>query len=719
MPQSISLDITGMTCAGCVARIENKLGKLGATATVNLATGTAAVAINSNLSIDDVIASIQAAGYSASLHQQAPSESPPPSLDARLVVSAGLGLAVVLLSMIPGLSFPGWQWVCAGLTTPVVTWGAWGFHRGMVRSLRSGTATMDTLISLGVSVSYLWSLYALIAASATSYMEVAAVITVLILFGRYLEARATTASSSAIRQLLSLSAKQATVVKAGVEIDVPIAQLGVDDEFVVRAGQMIASDGIVVEGHSSIDESLLTGESMPRDVGPTDRVVGATLNLSGRLIVRTTRIGQDTQLSQMSRLIEQAQLGKAPVQRLADKVAAVFVPVVIVVAIGTILGWLLITGNPSAAVAAAISVLVIACPCALGLATPAGLMVGTGRGAQLGILIRGSEILQAARRIDTIVIDKTGTITTGQLGVVDVITAPGVERNQLMQVASALESASTHPLAQAIADAAQGLPSLIATDLVSHGGLGVQATIGSPSIGQAKIGRLSWVNSSISSNLQAQAQQGEASGYTVVAIAWKDQVQGLITVADTIRSTSAQAVSQFRSMGLTPHLVTGDNPTVAAAIGCQVGIEEVLASMLPQDKVAVIQNLQQQGHLVAAIGDGINDAAALAQADLGIAMGAGADVAIEASDITLIRSDLLTGLDAVRLARAIDSRIRTNLFWAFAYNVAAIPLAVFGLLNPMIAGAAMALSSIFVLQNSLWLKRFKPTIPNNEPAKRP
>jgi Cu+-exporting ATPase len=775
---TLDFDIGGMTCASCSARIEKKLGKLpGVTAAVNLATEKASVVVPEGTTAQDIIAAVEGAGYTAKLIvppapaarqsrtlSAAESVSPdsddgedPADIAARallqkLIICIALTLPVLLMAMIPPLQFEYWQWLSLTLASPVAIWGAWGFHRGMAVNLRHGAATMDTLISMGVLASYIWSLYALFFGgagmpgmrmpfewmpsrsdgSATIYLEVASTITVLILVGRYFEARAKRRSSAAIRALMDMGAKDVAVVYEGVETRIPITQLQVGDEFLVRPGEKVATDGMVVDGVSALDESMLTGESVPRDVTIGDTVTGATLNASGRLVVRATRVGADTQLAQMARLIEQAQMGKAPVQRLADKVAGVFVPIVIAIALATLAGWLLYSHNSVQAFSAAVAVLVIACPCALGLATPTALMVGTGRGAQLGILIKGPEVLESTRAVDTIVLDKTGTITTGEMSVVEVVTDESVPssdaetdkdlRAQVLAWAGAVESGSEHPIARAIVTAARGassntitdtspaspIPDLEATDFVSHGGLGVEARVGDAHV---LAGRLTWVAESafVPPSLSDKATMLEAAGNTVVALAWDGQVRGLIAVADTAKPTSAQAIAQFRTLGLTPVLLTGDNASVAHTIGEAVGIDQVIAQVMPEDKVQVVADLQAKGKVVAMVGDGVNDAAALAQADLGIAMGAGTDVAIEASDITLVRNDLVAAADAVRLSRATLARIKGNLFWAFAYNVAAIPLAVLGLLNPMIAGAAMAFSSVFVVQNSLWLRRFQPT----------
>ena len=736
----------------------------GVTAAVNLATEKASVTVPEGTTADDIVSAVEAAGYTAKLiTAPAAVASPAHSSSAtsgdgtasnstgdasedsadiaahalfqKLIICAALTLPVLLMAMIPPLQFEYWQWLSLTLASPVAVWGAWGFHRGMAVNLRHGAATMDTLISMGVLASYGWSVYALFFGgagmggmkmpfewvpsrsdgSATIYLEVASTITVLILVGRYFEARAKRRSSAAIRALLDMGAKDVAVVRDGVETRIPISQLVVGDEFLVRPGEKVATDGVVIDGVSALDESMLTGESVPRDVVVSDTITGATLNTSGLLTVRATRVGADTQLAQMARLIEQAQMGKAPVQRLADKVAGVFVPIVIAIAIATLVGWLLYSGNSVQAFSAAVAVLVIACPCALGLATPTALMVGTGRGAQLGILIKGPQILESTRAIDTIVLDKTGTITTGEMSVVDVWAEGQVDTVLLLARAGAVESGSEHPIARAVvtasreASAAETRPvQLTATDFISHGGLGVEAVVDGVHV---LAGRLTWIaeSASVSPELSKEAATQEESGRTVVAVAWDGQVRGLIGVADTPKPTSEQAIAQFRTLGLTPVLLTGDNASVAKTIGDKVGIDQVIAQVMPEDKVRVVSDLQAKGKVVAMVGDGVNDAAALAQADLGIAMGAGTDVAIEASDITLVRSDLVAAADAVRLSRATLSRIKGNLFWAFAYNVAAIPLAVLGLLNPMIAGAAMAFSSVFVVQNSLWLRRFQPT----------
>ncbi|MDR2930714.1 MAG: heavy metal translocating P-type ATPase [Propionibacteriaceae bacterium] len=770
MATTLDFDITGMTCASCVARIEKKLAKMpGVTASVNLATERALVQVPEDTTADDVVSTVKAAGYGAQLHRHEPAAEPgldpTQALFHRLIICTILTVPVLILAMIPPIQFTYWQWLSLTLASPVAVWGAWPFHRSMAVNLRHGATTMDTLVSLGVIAAYLWSLYALFFGGAgtpgmrmafewrpaagehtmTLYLEVAAVLTTLILLGRYLEARATARSSAAIRTLLDLGAKTARRLRDGVVSEIPVDQLVVADQFVVRPGEKVATDGVVMEGHSAIDESMLTGESMPRDVGVGDTVTGATLNVEGRLVVRATKVGADTQLAQMGALIEAAQTSKAPVQRLADKVSAVFVPIVIAIALLTLLGWLFFVGDLTQAFAAAVAVLVIACPCALGLATPAALMVGTGRGAQLGILIRGPQVLEATRRVDTIALDKTGTITTGQMSVVAQTSIDGLDDDLALAVAAAVEAGSAHPIAEAVTAAwtsrlastpqPDRLAELRASDFFTEPGCGIRARVVLPqpaligsamgpagsrpltdsddasSARQVSVGRLAWVehDHTVDTTIRTWSDSAQAHGRTVIALGWDGRVRAAFAVADTIKPTSAQAIAQFRQLGLTPLLLTGDNPTVAQAVAHAVGIDQVRANLMPAQKLQAVTDLQSSGHRVAVVGDGINDAAALAQADLGIAMGAGTDVAIEASDITLVRSDLVGAVDAVRLARATLGRIKGNLFWAFAYNVAAIPLAVIGWLNPMIAGAAMAFSSVFVVQNSLWLKRFRPT----------
>ena len=740
---TIELEIGGMTCASCANRVERKLGKLpGVTASVNYATEKAHVSATPNTDVAALIAAVESAGYTAAVPAPArlgdsteasevPSETD--ALRQRLLISAALSLPVLLMSMIPPLQFDNWQWLALTLAAPVAVWGALPFHRAAWVNARHGGATMDTLISVGVIAAFLWSLYALFfgmagmpgmrmslellttpgSGSHEIYLEVAAVVTVFILAGRYIEARAKRDSSAALRALLELGAKNATVLRGGVESSVPVDSLVVGDLFVVRPGEKVATDGLVVEGASAIDKSLLTGESLPVDVAVGDRAIGATLNVGGRLVVEVTRVGADTELARLGRLVEEAQTGKADVQRLADRVAAVFVPVVFVLAIGTFVAWALFGPSLDVAFTAAVATLIIACPCALGLATPTALLVGTGRGSQLGILIRGPQVLEQTRRIDTIVLDKTGTITRGELAVSAVfVSAPALTEQEVLRLAASAEHGSEHPIARAIVAeaAARGLDLSAVDSFASDAGAGVRATIGDRLVA---VGRASWLAAewalAVPQGLQQRIDAAEASGSTPIVIAADGEVLGVIVLDDEIKATSADAVQRFVALGLTPVLLTGDNSGSATAVASKVGISEVRAGVTPAGKLDTIRELQAAGHVVAMVGDGVNDAAALAAADLGIAMGQGTDAAIAASDITVLSGDLIVVGDAVRLARRTLGTIKGNLFWAFLYNVIALPVAMLGLLSPLVAGAAMALSSVFVVTNSLRLRGFRGT----------
>ncbi|MDO9485132.1 MAG: heavy metal translocating P-type ATPase [Actinomycetota bacterium] len=732
----VDLQIGGMTCASCASRVEKKLNKLsGVTAEVNLATEIAHVYAASDIPDIELISAVESAGYTASVPKPSTENADEPKAEVnpwqeRLYVSAALTVPVVLMAMIPALQFRNWQWLSLALAAPVVLWGAWPFHRTAWVNLRHRAVTMDTLISIGVLAAFVWSLYALFigdagaanmkmdfsllpsreASAENIYFEVATLVTVFILLGKFLEARARFSSGAALRALLGMGAKEVAVLRSGIEVRLPIAELSVGDHFIVRPGEAIASDGIVIEGQSAVDTSMLTGESVPVEVGPGSLVVGATTNSAGRLIVEATRIGSDTQLAQMAKLVSEAQSGKAPVQRLADRVAAVFVPIVLALALATLVAWLLAGEDASFAFTAAVAVLIIACPCALGLATPTALLVGTGRAAQLGIVVKGPQALESTRRIDRILLDKTGTVTTGQMQVVEVITRRGVDTNELLGLAAAVENAAEHPIARAIArrgvEQQGSLPELV--DFVASAGFGARGLVEGRAV---VVGKTSWLADEFAAQLEQDlvhaVDAANSAGRTVVAVAWDGAVQGLITVADAIKPSSAQAIAQLRALGAMPILLTGDSAAVARTVADEVGIGEVCAEVMPWDKVEVVRELQAQGHVVAMVGDGVNDAAALAQADLGIAMGTGTDVAIQASDLTLVSGDLRAAADAIALSRRTLRIIKGNLFWAFAYNVAAIPLAMAGLLNPIIAAAAMAFSSVFVVTNSLRLRGFK------------
>jgi P-type Cu+ transporter len=756
----VELVIGGMTCASCAARIEKKLNRLeGVSATVNYATEKARVTYADGVSTDDLVATVEKTGYTARLPEP-PGQAAPAgagqapdaaagdgaddarSLRRRLVVSAVLTVPVVVLAMFPDLQFRYWQWLSLTLAAPVVVWGAWPFHRAAWTNLRHGAATMDTLISVGTSAALGWSVYALFWGTAgepgmthpfeltvarTSgdgniYLEAAAGVTTFILAGRYFEARSKRRAGAALRALLELGAKEVSVLRRDEnggtrEERIGAESLAVDDLFVVRPGEKVATDGVVTEGTSAVDASMLTGESVPVEVGPGDAVVGATVNAGGRLVVRATRVGSDTQLARMAQLVEDAQNGKAQVQRLADRVSGVFVPVVITLAAATLGFWLGNGAGLSAAFTAAVAVLIIACPCALGLATPTALMVGTGRGAQLGVLIKGPEVLESTRRVDTVVLDKTGTVTTGRMTLLDVV-LPDQSRGEsaarhvekVLRLAGALENASEHPVARAVAaGAAERVGALPAVDGFENvPGLGVSGVVDGHVVVAGRTRLLADWSQHLPAALEEAKAAAEAEGRTAVAVGWDGEARAVLVVADAVKPTSAEAVRQLRELGLTPILLTGDNERAARAVAAEVGIDQVIAEVLPGDKVDVVARLQAEGRVVAMVGDGVNDAAALAQADLGLAMGTGTDVAIEASDLTLVRGDLRAAVDAIRLARRTLTTIKGNLFWAFAYNVAALPLAAAGLLNPMLAGAAMAFSSVFVVTNSLRLRRFEP-----------
>ncbi|MGW9372485.1 heavy metal translocating P-type ATPase [Streptomyces xanthophaeus] len=743
---AVELSIGGMTCASCAARIEKKLNRMdGVEATVNYATEKARVSYSGDVQVADLIATVVKTGYTAE-------EPPPPQPEAepeaesadgaapvrdpelaalrqRLLVSATLALPVVLLAMVPALQFDNWQWLSLTLAAPVVVWGALPFHRAAWTNARHGAATMDTLVSVGTLAAFAWSLWALFFGhagmpgmrhgfdltisrtdgSSAIYLEVAAGVVSFILLGRYLEARSKRKAGAALKALMELGAKDVAVLRGGQEVRIPVSALGVGDRFVVRPGEKIATDGTVTEGSSAVDAAMLTGESVPVEVTVGDAVTGATVNTSGRLVVEATRVGADTQLARMARLVEDAQNGKAEVQRLADRISGIFVPVVLLLALGTWVTWLLITDDPTAAFSAAVAVLIIACPCALGLATPTALMVGTGRGAQLGILIKGPEVLESTRRVDTVVLDKTGTVTTGRMTLTAVHPAADVDGDELLRLAGALEHASEHPIARAVATGAAARAGVLPVpeNFENLAGLGVQGVVEGHAVLVGRERLLADWSIELPAALAEAKAATEAEGATAVLVAWDGAARGVLTVADAVKETSAEAVTRLRALGLTPVLLTGDNKAVAETVARAVGIDEVIAEVLPQDKADVVRGLQAQGRTVAMVGDGVNDAAALAQADLGLAMGTGTDAAIEAGDLTLVRGDLLVAADAIRLSRRTLAVIKGNLFWAFGYNVAALPLAAAGLLNPMIAGAAMAFSSVFVVTNSLRLRSFR------------
>lgn len=742
-PAEVDLEITGMTCASCANRIERKLNKLdGVSASVNYATEKAHVTFADPVTADDLLATVSAAGYAAALprpgsadadgrdpadhdaHHDADHDTGLDALRRRLLASAVLTLPVVALAMVPAWQFDGWQWVSLVLATPVVAWGAWPFHRAAAVNLRHGATTMDTLVSVGVLAAYCWSLVALVFGHAGTigmthgfelrlersdgldlvYFEAATAVTTFLLAGRWFERRSKRRAGEALRALMTLGAKDVAVLREGRETRVPVGDLEVGDLFVVRPGETVATDGVVESGSSALDASVLTGETVPTEVGPGDGVVGGTVNTSGRLVVRAARVGADTQLARMARLVEEAQQGKTRAQRLADRISGVFVPAVITLAALTLVGWLAAGEGAAAAFTAAVAVLIIACPCALGLATPTALMVGTGRGAQLGVLIRGPEVLESTRRIDTVVLDKTGTVTTGELALVDVVAADGESTDDVRRLAGALEAGSEHPIARALAGDG---PHPGVEGFANREGLGVRGRVEGRDVVVGRPELLVEEGLALGPAVADAVEAARATGRTAVVVGWDGRARGVLTVADTVKPTSAEAVRRLRALGLEPVLLTGDHQLVAEAVAREVGIERVVAGVLPEGKVAVVRELQAEGRAVAMVGDGVNDAAALATADLGIAMGTGTDAAIAAADLTLVRGDLRVAADAVRLSRRTLGTIRGNLFWAFAYNVAALPVAAAGLLTPMVAGGAMALSSVFVVANSLRLRSFR------------
>lgn len=740
----IDLNVGGMTCASCANRVEKKLNRMpGVEASVNYATEKATIFAEDGIAVADLIATVEKTGYSAQVPEQPTSEPAAEdtdpadlelaSLRQRMIGSIILSVPVILISMVPALQFPNWQWLMLTLTAPVVVWAGWPFHKAALVNLRHGSTTMDTLVSLGTSAALAWSVYALffgtagelglkhhfefsIAPSdgaANIYLEAAAGVTMFILIGRYIEHRSKRRAGEAIRELMNLGAKDVAILVGGAEKRIPIEELAVGDRFVVRPGEKIATDGEVVEGSSAIDASLITGESVPVEVSPGDEVTGATVNAGGRIVVEARRVGSDTQLAQMARMVEQAQSGKAEAQQLADKISSIFVPIVLVLAAGTLITWLALGNGAAAAFTAAVAVLIIACPCALGLATPTALLVGTGRGARMGVLIKGPETLEQVRTIDTIVLDKTGTVTTGVMSVAEVIALQGTEHRELLRLAGAVEYASEHPIAQAIAaHAAEEIGELPGVEgFANTAGLGVSGTVDGRTVLAGRPMFLEAEGLSLSSEAAAALAEAQDAGRTSITVGWDGAIRGIITLSDGLKETSTEAVSALKGLGITPVLLTGDAQRVASAVAQEVGIDQVHAEVMPEGKVSVITELQEQGKHVAMVGDGVNDAAALAQADLGLAMGTGTDAAMAAADVTLVRGDLLAAVDAIRLSKRTLGTIKGNLFWAFAYNVAAIPLAALGLLNPMIAGAAMAFSSVFVVTNSLRLRGFRSISP--------
>lgn len=698
MATTTDLRLSGMSCASCAARVERGLNQIdGVSASVNFAVEQAHVEHDPSVSPEDLVRAVESAGYQASVidhgggHEHADHDLPAEVLRSRLIVSAVLAVPVLALSMVMAWQFGGWQWLALALTTPIVVWGGYPFHAAALRSARHGTSTMDTLVSLGTLSAYLWSVLAVLTGTGHVYFEVAAAVTVFLLAGRYAEAKAKRSAGAALRALLSLGAKDATVLRDGAEIRIPAAELAVGDEIVVRPGERVATDGVVTEGTSALDTSAMTGESVPVDVQPGDPVLGGAVNTYGRIVVRANKVGADTQLARMARMVANAQNGKAAIQRLADRVSAVFVPAVLVVAVLTLAGWLVTGHGAAAAFTASVAVLIIACPCALGLATPTAILVGTGRGAQLGVLIKQPSVLERVGAIDTVVLDKTGTVTTGRMAVQAVEAAPGEDADEVLRRAAAVESASEHPIAAAVLAAAaqRGLGAGTVADFANDPGTGVRGVVDGVTVHVARA--------------------ADSDGRTSVAVSWAGRRRGVIRLADAVKPGSAAAVAELRAMGITPVLLTGDAPAVAGRVADEVGIApgDVIAGVLPAQKAEAVAGLQARGKRVAMVGDGVNDSPALATADIGMAMGTGTDAAIEAGDITLVRGDLRTVPTALRLSARTLRVIKQNLFWAFGYNVAAIPLAALGLLNPMIAGAAMALSSVLVVTNSLRLRRFR------------